>query len=394
MARRSRGSPTRGSALELAAVKDQSDRDPEERSEKGRPDGEPPLLWDRTKEGDAAAAAERADERDEAERTDEGAAPGEGALLRSECFTPLFLRARASFIGLSGPLLVRVAPLAPASSPSHRPRLYQRFARKARTFAEGTTRSPWRTAGAGPGYPARVRARQHLGGYACAADHDPAPEPHVEARGGKVFHRRIHAKGQLADRVRSVRGGGLDAPGLALDGHTRVIRARNGPVERRPYDPATDYRRNVDVAIRGQMEQPPVDGGGKGPRKTSAGPREKRPSGHLASDRHTQLALHVGRLQAKAAGPFQADRRAERHAGSDHVPGVHGLADGRSLDYADGQGMVRAPARVPPGHATPIDGRARSVACHRDTAGIRSASRFGSTRGRPRASIRAPSAPA
>src|SRR2546428_87233 len=164
MARRSRGSPTRGSALELAAVKDQSDRDPEERSEKGRPDGEPPLLWDRTKEGDAAAAAERADKRDEAERTDEGAPPGEGALLRSERFTPLFLRARGSFIGLSGALLVRVGPRAPASSPSHRPRLYQRFARKARTFAEGTTRSPWRTAparaaGDEPGSPARVRAR-------------------------------------------------------------------------------------------------------------------------------------------------------------------------------------------------------------------------------------------
>ena len=76
MARRSRGSPTRGSALELAAVKDQSDRDPEERSEKGRPDSEPPLLWDRTKEGDAAAAAERADKRDEAKRTDEGALAG------------------------------------------------------------------------------------------------------------------------------------------------------------------------------------------------------------------------------------------------------------------------------------------------------------------------------
>src|SRR2546428_13932423 len=125
MARRPRGSPTRGSALELAAVKDQSDRDPEERSEKGRPDGEPPLLWNRTKEGDAAAATERADKRDEAERTDEAAPPGEGALLRSECLTTLFLRARGSFIGLSGPLLVRVPPSAPAPAPSRRPRLHQ-----------------------------------------------------------------------------------------------------------------------------------------------------------------------------------------------------------------------------------------------------------------------------
>src|SRR6267143_3358786 len=48
MAGRSRGSPTRRSALELAAVKDQPDRDPEERSKEGRPDGEPPFLRDLT----------------------------------------------------------------------------------------------------------------------------------------------------------------------------------------------------------------------------------------------------------------------------------------------------------------------------------------------------------
>src|SRR3989442_14744103 len=100
MARRPRGSPTRGSALELAAVKDQSDRDPQERSEKGRPDGEPPLLWDRTKEGDAAAAAERADKRDETPRPDEGGPPREGGLLRRERLTPFFLRARGSFFCL------------------------------------------------------------------------------------------------------------------------------------------------------------------------------------------------------------------------------------------------------------------------------------------------------
>src|SRR5256712_13384469 len=98
MARPSRGSPTRRSALELAAVKDQPNRDPEERSKKGRPDGEPPLLRDRTEEGDAAPAAECADERDEAQRADEGAPPCEPTLPRCECFAPLFLRARGPLI--------------------------------------------------------------------------------------------------------------------------------------------------------------------------------------------------------------------------------------------------------------------------------------------------------
>src|SRR5256885_2865656 len=123
MARPSRESPTRRSALELAAVKDQPNRDPEERSKKGRPDGQPPLLRDRTEEGDAAPAAERADERDEAKRADEGAPPAEGTLLRRERFAPLFLRARGSLIGPGDALFARLAPCAPTSSPSHRPRL-------------------------------------------------------------------------------------------------------------------------------------------------------------------------------------------------------------------------------------------------------------------------------
>src|SRR5438034_8361764 len=89
-------------ALELSALKNESDGKPEERAEETRPDEQPPIARDHAERIDerAAAAAQRREQREDAEEADEVPATADPLLARLELRTPLLVLAdRALLLG-------------------------------------------------------------------------------------------------------------------------------------------------------------------------------------------------------------------------------------------------------------------------------------------------------
>ena len=196
-----------------------------------------------------------------------------------------------------------------------------------------------------------MRARDRLGRDASAAEHDAAPKPHIESHRREIFFRRVDAEAELADRVRAVGGDAFEAPRGALDGHRRVIRPRDHPIESAADHPAPDDRREVEIAVGAEVQQPAVDRRAHRTCETPARARDDRPGGELRTDRDPEHAQDVVGLETQTLRASDTDGGPERRPGCEDVARVHALADRDAFARAHRKIVIGGPLPVSPAHA-------------------------------------------
>src|SRR5207249_4056936 len=147
-------------------------------------------------------------------------------------------------------------------------------------------------------------------------------------------------EGELADRIRPVRGEPGQAPRRARDRNARVIGADDLAIQRRAHDPAGGGRCEVEVAVGGEVHEAPVGRRAQRARESASRTGEDRAADDLAADAHAQEAGEIGGGDAETPRAGEPYHVARGGTGADHVARTHARAEVAALRDADGKGVL------------------------------------------------------